>query len=63
MIPRIIKKIIAVNGQTDYLAPVFDKSFSLSDYSYSLEDSISNPEKYLRLIANDLSNYVYDVIY
>ncbi len=60
---KYCKKIIAVNGQTDYLAPVFDKSFSLSDYSYSLEDSISNPEKYLRLIANDLSNYVSDVIY
>jgi len=59
---KYCKKIIAVNGQTDYLPSIFDKSFSLNDYSNSVEDSIANPAKYLQSIAKDISNYINDVI-
>lgn len=59
---KYCKKIIAVNGQTEYLSPIFDKSYSLSDYSDTLGDSIAHPFEYLKLIAKDISNYINEVI-
>jgi glycerate kinase len=59
---KYCKKIIAINGQTECLSPLFDKSFSLKEYSNSVEDSMFDPAKYLRLLIKDLSNYINNVI-
>lgn len=55
---RYCDTIIAVNGKTGYLPPVFDKSFSLSDYAFSLDDSILNAPKYLKILSKDIVKYL-----
>lgn len=55
-------KIIAVNGKTDYLPPVFDISFSLLDYASSLDDSILNAHQYLKILSKDIIKYLKQVI-
>lgn len=59
---KYCSKVIAVNGQTDYLPSIFDKSFSLNDYSDTCHDSIANPKKYLKILTKDICNYIYSVI-
>ncbi|MDL2251819.1 glycerate kinase [Odoribacter sp. OttesenSCG-928-J03] len=47
-------KVIAISGDAEGEFPMFDHIYTLSKYASSLSDSITNAEKYLRLICQKL---------
>lgn len=51
-------RCFAINGQTKELPNVFERAYSLTDYSVTVDNSMNTPETFIRMAARDLATHI-----